>query len=167
MLSYINAYWLTPNKVYADMVALSTDSIDIPNVANGSKLYLMDTMKSYRFDESGHVFRQIGGSETYDGNYGYVFKDYHFTIASPTPLISDTWDFELGAQYQGTVSIDGVDEPLTFIATCIYDEFDGYYVSSNHIGLWAPHGNKTYLSAPSVTSKWQGKEAILTVKRIL
>lgn len=65
MLSYINTHWLTSDKVYAEMVALSTDSLDISKIANGSKLYLIDTAKGYRFDEDGQVFREVNGTGTF------------------------------------------------------------------------------------------------------
>lgn len=64
MLSYFNAHAVN-GKFYSEMVALSTDVIDTTDVANGSKLYLMDTAKGYRWDEDGAIFRQINGSGTY------------------------------------------------------------------------------------------------------
>lgn len=58
MVSYLTSRHLTGDKVYAEIVALSTDTVDTGHLANGSTLYQMDKDKEFRFDEESGAWKE-------------------------------------------------------------------------------------------------------------
>jgi hypothetical protein len=64
MVTINESLWLTANRCYREIVALSTDTVETDDLSNGSLIYHLDTSKYYCYDEENEVFREIGGSGT-------------------------------------------------------------------------------------------------------
>lgn len=86
MVTFIKRYEsFTVGKVYCDGDCLSTDTKPTNGIANGSKLYEMDTGKKYMFDEENSTWIQVstgeGGGSSSGG--GSVFEMVYVNDNNP------------------------------------------------------------------------------------